>query len=987
MKHYYSKFQKLLLLVGMLLSVNWAIAQQITVTGVVTDANDNTTLPGVNVAVKGTTIGTVTDFDGKYSLQVTKGQTLTYSFMGYASKEVVADAAVLNVSLTLETTSLTEVVVIGYGTVKKGDATGSVTAVSSADFNKGAITSPQELLVGKAAGVAITTTNGAPGAGAKIRIRGGSSLNASNDPLIIIDGVPIGNDEVSGMSNNLSVVNPNDIETFTVLKDASATAIYGSRASNGVIIITTKKGKANSALKFSYNGNTSIATPMSYVDVFSGDEMRKIAYDNKSLFSPAAYALLGKESTDWQKEIFRTSVSHDHSLSVSGSVKSLPFRLSGGYSDQVGILKNTDMQRLTGSLNLSPQFFDKTLRVNINAKAMNTQNNYGESGAIGSAINMDPTQPIYDGNTASANYFQWVNYGASLGTPNPVEQALSADNRSSVNRYIANIETAYDISFIKGLTANLNLATDYTKSEGYNNRPTSSPVVLTNPLAWGKLNNYDAKSTNNLLEFYLAYKTDLSAIKSTLDLTGGYSWQHIQREGSTFTRGVEDATHPAQVSEQSSFITEFYLVSFYGRAIYNLMSKYLVTATLRYDGSSRFADGNRWGTFPSVAIAWKINEESFLKGVSFLSDLKLRVGWGVTGQQDVLNNDYPAQARYLGSAENASYRINGAYLRTLRANAYDPDIRWEQTTTQNIALDFGFMEGRFSGTVDLYKRVTDDLLNTVTIPSGSNFSNQLLTNVGSLENNGVEVALNMKVISTPDMSLNIGANLTYNKNKITKLLLTDDPNYIGVLYGDAMTGQKQVTRVGETGYSYFVNQQVYDAAGNPVEGLYVDRAGNGGTINGDNNNKYVYHNPNPDYMLGFSVRFNYKKFDLSTSLRANLGNYVYNQVAAGASYDQMQQIGYWKNMTKLLDDTKFVKRQFTSDYFVENASFLKMDNITAGYDFGEVAGKLNLYVNFTIQNVFTLTKYTGLDPEVADGIDNNFYPRARTFMLGANLRF
>ncbi len=977
-----NKLRLLFMLLGLFAFIG-ANAQS--VSGVITDAATGEPIPGVTVMEDGTSNGTMSDVDGSYSIEISAAVNLKFSFIGYNAQTVAATpGATINVQLEPSTTDLDEVVVIGYGQVKKGDATGSVTAISSKDFNQGAITSPQDLLVGKSAGVVITTSGGAPGSGATIRIRGGSSLNASNDPLIIVDGVPIDNSNVSGSSNFLAFVNPNDIETFTVLKDASATAIYGSRASNGVILITTKKGKVGKAMTISYNGFTSISTPINYIDVYSADEFRQIAWEKRALYDISTFDKLGTYDTDWQKEIFRTAVSHDHNISVNGAYKSLPYRASVGYTDQNGILKNTDMQRITGTLNLNPSFLNNALKVNANAKVMSTKNNFGDAGAIGSAINMDPTQPVKDGNTASDGYFQWPNYGANLGTANPVERLLSADNQSTVTRFIGNLQLDYMIPFVEGLKANLNLATDYTTSDGHNNRPTTSPSVLTAPLAWGRLSDYSATYKNNLLDFYLNYNTEFGS--SRLDVTGGYSWQHFEKEGESYTRGVVDALHEYQKSDSSSFITENYLVSFFGRANYTLMEKYLLTATVRYDGSSRFAEGNRWGLFPSAAFAWKIKEESFLKDVSVVSDMKLRLGWGVTGQQDI-GNDYPAQARYMMASAGSYYPIDGNYLATLRPNAYDPDIKWEQTTTMNIGLDFGFANDRVTGSIDYYNRVTEDLLNTVTIPSGSNFSNTLLTNVGSLENNGIEISLNLMAISKADMSLNIGLNFTHNLNEITKLLLSDDPEYIGILYGDAFTGQKQVTRVGQPAYSYFVNSQVYDAAGNPIEGLYVDLSGEGGTVNGDNADKYIYHNPVPDYLLGFSFRFNYKKFDLSATTRANIGNYVYNQVAASASYDQMGQIGYWKNMPTYLSETNFVKRQFTSDYFVENASFFKVDNLSAGYTFDNLIEKLNLRFNFTVQNLLTVTKYSGLDPEVSGGIDNNFYPRPRTFMLGVSLTY
>jgi TonB-dependent starch-binding outer membrane protein SusC len=975
-----------LLFLGILLA-GAISAQGIRVTGKVTDAADGSALIGVTIQEKGTVNGTLTDGSGNFTLTVSPSATLSVSYVGYTTQEIaVNNRTSLNIALAIGALNLQEVVVIGYGTVKKADATGSIVAVSSKDFNKGALTSPQDLLVGKSAGVVITTAGGAPGSGSTIRVRGGSSLNASNDPLIIIDGVPIDNNNVSGSSNILSFVNPNDIESFTVLKDASATAIYGSRASNGVILITTKRGKAGSKMSVGYDGNVSIANAIKFVDVYSGDQMRQIAYEHLALYGSESFNKLGDQNTNWQKEIFRTAVSTDHNLSLSGAVKSWPYRASIGYTDQNGILKNTDMKRVTGAVSVDPSFLNDALKVNINAKFMNTANNFGDAGAIGSAVNMDPTQPVMDGNTASAGYYQWVNYGANLGTPNPVEQLLDADNKSIVNRFIGNIQLNYKIPFVAGLNANLNLATDYTSSTGHNNLPTTAPSVLTSPL-WGRLTNYDGHNANNLLDFYFNYVKDLAEISSKLEVTAGYSWQHFQRDGSNYRRGIVDATHPYQKSDSSSFITENYLVSFFGRANYTFMEKYLLTFTLRDDGSSRFAKDNRWGLFPSVALAWKIKDEAFLQNVKPITNLKLRIGWGITGQQDI-GNDYPAQAKYRISSEGNYYPIGGEFLPTLRPDAYDPTIKWEQTTTMNLGIDFGFLKDRITGSLDVYKRVTDNLLNTVTIPSGSNFSNTLWTNVGSLDNKGMEFTLNLVPISKKDMSLNLGFNITYNKNRITKLLLTDDPKYIGVLYGDAFTGQKQVTRVGYPAFSYFVNKQVYDANGNPIEGLYVDLSGQGGSVNGDNADKYIFHNPAPDFLIGFSAQFNYKNFDVSASSRGSIGNYVYNQLAAGASYDQMYQIGYWKNFPTYLTDTKFVKRQFTSDYFVENASFFKLDNISAGYSFSNILNnKMTAHLSFTVQNVFTITKYDGLDPEIAGGIDNNFYPRPRTFMLGVHLTY
>ncbi|MDP2423819.1 MAG: TonB-dependent receptor [Bacteroidales bacterium] len=977
---------KTLMIVLALAFTTQGYAQQLRISGKVSSTTDGQSIPGVNIVVKNTTSGTTTDINGNYSISVDRGVTMVFSFIGYDTYEVlVGSQTTINVALQPSVTTLEEVVVIGYGTVKKSDATGSISTVSSKDFNRGAITSAQDLLVGKSAGVVITTSGGAPGSGSTIRIRGGSSLNASNDPLIIIDGVPIDNINVSGSSNFLSFINPNDIESFTVLKDASATAIYGSRASNGVIIITTKRGVAGSPMQLTYNASTSISAATRFLDVYSGDQVRQIAFEYKDLFGADSYHKLGTENTNWQKEIYRSAVSQDHNLGLTGAFKTVPYMVSLGYTNQDGILKNTDMQRFTGAFSLNPTFFDNGLKVNINAKGMSTKHNFGSSGAVGDAIRMSPTRPIMDDNSASAGYFQWQNYGANLGTANPVERALEADNRSDVNRFLGNVQFDYQLPFLTDLRAILNLATDYAESEGHNNRPTTSPSVITAPL-WGRLTDYSAKNLNNLLDFYLNYTKDLSQINSRIDATAGYSWQYLKNEGDNYTRGIVDALHPYQRTDSSTFINEVVLVSFFGRLNYSLMNKYLLTFTLRNDGSSRFSKENRWGLFPSAAFAWKIKEEAFIKNVDFISDLKLRLGWGITGQQDI-GSYYPYMATYISSSMGNFYMIDGTYIPTLRPSPYDPDIKWEETSTQNIGIDFGFLKDRITGSFDLYKRVTEDLLNEVTVPTGSNFSNRLMTNVGSLENKGAELALNLIPISQKDMSLNIGFNLTYNKNKITKLLISDEPNFIGVLYGDAFTGQNQVTRVGHPAYSFFVNKQVYDADGKPIEGLYVDLSGIGGVVGGDNADKYIYKNPTPDYLFGFSFRFNYKNFDVMASSRASIGNYVYNAIAAGSSLDQMYQIGYWRNMPTMLDDTKFVKRQFTSDYFVENASFLKLDNFSMGYNFDNIYRKLNARVSFTVQNVFTITNYSGLDPEVSDGIDRSFYPRPRTFLLGISLGY
>lgn len=985
MRKLFSKLITLTLL--FLMGASTIFAQSGLVKGTIVDASDGSPLPGATVLVKGTTNGTTADLNGTFSIKINKASTLVFSYIGYETQEVLAQPNTsLKVQLKAMAANLNELVVIGYGSVKKSDATGSVAVVSSKDFNRGNITSPQQLMIGKSAGVVINDNSGAPGSGATIRIRGGSSLNASNDPLIIVDGVPIDNSGVSGSANILNFINPNDIASFTVLKDASATAIYGSRASNGVIIITTKKGQKGKKIQVSYNGSATISTAKKFLDVYSGDQIRQIAYKHPSLYDPASYNALGSFNTNWQDQIFRVAASQDHNVGITGSYKTLPYRVTVGYTDQNGILVNTGLKRFTGSVNLNPTFFKNSLKVNISAKGMNTNNNFGDAGAVGSAISMDPSHPVMDGNPASDGYFQWSNYHASLGTSNPVSQALLIDNKSVVNRFIGNIELDYTLPFFKDLRAHLNLATDVTKSTGHNNKPSTANPNILGTYINGQLGNYHGKNTNRLLDFYLNYVKEVKSIKSKFDVMTGYSWQKFHNENYSYTR---DAKDPYGITADSTGThpQDLQLISFFGRFNYTLNNKYLLTFTLRDDGSSRFSPSTRWGLFPSAAFAWKIKDENFLKNVSWLSQLKLRLGWGVTGQQDISNNYYPYQSVYQTSVDGYYYLFNGQYIPTLRPNSYDPNIKWEQTTTKNIGLDFGFLNGRLTGTFDYYFRTTDNLIETITIPTGSNFSNTLTTNVGSLQNQGVELSLNAVAIAKKDVSFNIGFNASYNQNKITKLLSTNDPNYIGILYGSGMTGTNQVSRVGYAAYSYFVNKQVYDANGNPIEGLYVDMTGNGGSVSGNNADKYIDKNPAPVVLMGLSFRFSYKNWDAFTSTRLSLGNYVYNMVAAGISYDQLYHNGYWKNMPTQLSKTNFVKRQFSSDYFVQDASFFKMDNVSVGYEFKNLPKKMSIHVGLTVQNVFTITKYTGIDPEVPGGIDNGFYPRARSFVLGLRITY
>lgn len=1013
MKNYYQLVFRWLLGIGIVffISSSSAFAQGGLVSGTIEDAETGEPIPGVNIVAKGTTNGAVTDIDGNFSVQADENTVLVISYVGYKSQEItVGSRSRIDIKLGYDVSQLGEIVVIGYGQVDRGDVTGSVIAVDADDFNKGAISTPQELLVGKVPGVVITSQGGAAGTGSKIRIRGGSSLQANNDPLIVVDGMPLESRGISGMANPLATINPNDIATFTVLKDASATAIYGSRASNGVIIITTKQGSMDK-MTISYNGNVSIGTPVNTLDVYSGDEYRALINERvtNGELDDNALVNLGTENTDWQDLIYQNAVSTDHNVSVSGNFKNVPVRGSVGYTDQQGILKYNKMQRTSFTLAATPSLLDGDLKINLNAKGSYIDNNFSNPDAIGGAVSMDPTQPVRNGNSRYGGFFAWTDHDPAtvmdpeaapinIATHNPVSQLEYRDNTSKVQRYILGGKFDYSIPVVSGLTATLNLGMDYYTSEG-------DDVV--NPLAsWSErepsqnIKHYEETRKNNLLDFYVNYSKKFGA-DHNLDVTGGYSYQHFHVSKTDENRSWTESDPGADTVTRKR---EYYLLSFFGRANYTFKDKYLLTATLRNDRSSRFSESNRSGLFPAVAVAWKINEESFLQNADFLSELKLRAGWGQTGQQDIGDDNesfYPYIPVYTGSLSGAYYQFGNNFYPTLRPNPYDVNIKWETTTTQNIGLDFGFLNGRVTGSVDVYKRETEDLISEIPIAAGSNFSNFLITNVGSMENQGVEVALTGAVISTPDLTWEISGNLTYNENKITKLTALDDPDYPGYATGEIDGGvgnQVQRVAVGQPINTFHLFSQVYDQNGMPIEGLYVDKTGNGGVVAGDEDNKYFLNNPAPKYMMGIASRVSYKGFDFSFSGRLTLGNYVYNNNASSkALYQNLyNQSGYTANILTDVEKTGFTNAQYWSDFYLEDASFFRMDNISIGYNFERIfTDQITGRVSFTVQNAFVITDYTGLDPEISDGsrlgpnvgIDNSVYPRPRTFMLGVNLNF
>ncbi|MDL2221576.1 TonB-dependent receptor [Parabacteroides sp. OttesenSCG-928-N08] len=996
----------LCLLVGCFLSLP-AFAQTVTVTGNIKDVSGEPVI-GASVLEKGTTNGTVTDYDGNFTLSIQPNGTISVSYIGYKPQEILLKGQKnLIIIMQEDTEVLDEVVVIGYGTVRKDDATGSVTAIKPDQMNRGLTTNAQDMMAGKIAGVSVISDGGTPGGGAMIRIRGGSSLSASNDPLIVIDGLAMDNEGVKGLANPLSMVNPNDIETFTVLKDASATAIYGSRASNGVIIITTKKGKAGAAPRVAYDGNVSVSNVRNTLDVMDGDQFR--SYVTK-LYEGQDDILnnLGTANTDWQKEIYRTAVSTDHNINVYGGLKNMPYRVSLGYTNQSGILKTSKFERYTVSANLNPSLFEDYLKFNVNLKYMHAKNRYADGGAIGSAAAFDPTKPVYGSGDTYQKYFggfwQWDIDGKALGdetwtrtanalaTKNPVAMLEQRDDRATSNSFVGNIEADYKLHFFPDIKLHAGLGGDYSKGSQETN---VSPYSGTNNY-FGHY-NYDETTKYNLA-FNATVQYTKEFNKSHLDVMAGYEWQHFHREGNWNSYGLYQKTHSENPGEQyfptgRTWKTESFLVSFFGRINYSILNRYLITATLRNDGTSRFSSDNRWGLFPSVALGWKINEEAFLKDVDVLSDLKLRLGYGITGQQNLNQGDYPYLPTYVSSVDGAFYQFGDEYIGLYRPDAYNKDLKWEETTTYNAGLDYGFLNGRITGSLDYYFRKTEDLINVVDVPAGTNFKNRVISNIGSLENKGFEFAINAKPIVRRDFTWDIGVNVTYNDNKITKLTTGSGEGYYvatgGISYGTGSNAQAHM--VGYPASSFYVYQQVYDDNGAPIENLFVDRNGDG-IINGDD--RYLYKKPTADVLIGFNNKFIYKQFDLSFTLRASLGNYVYNDVEADRGNVGKSGIwstsGFFSNRPLSTIETGLngIGNFYLSDFYVQNASFLRCDNISFGYSFNKLFGsKISGRAYVTGQNLFVISNYDGLDPEVNSGIDRDLYPRPIVGLVGVSLNF
>lgn len=958
---------------------------------------DDTDMPliGASVVIEGTTIGSTTDIDGNYSVSAIQPGTYTvvFSFIGFIPiKESITLTAgqtlVKNHKLETNSVMLNEAVVIGYGTTNAKDLTGSTKVISNKDFANGNITTPEQLITGKVSGVQITSNNGAPGSGSTIRIRGGTSINASNDPLIVIDGVPLDNGSIAGAPNPLSLINPNDIESFVVLKDASAAAIYGSRGANGVIIITTKKGaEGNSKLTVNLQQNTSISMAAKYVSVMDSTDFKNAV---RTYGTPTQQALLGEANTDWQKEIYRKAVISETNVSVSGGIKALPYRFSAGYKHEEGILQRDVMDRTSLGLNLNPKLLKKALSVDVSAKYSGTNTVYADRGAIGSAISFDPTQPVNAESERFGGYFEWLtNKGIPnpLAPKNPVGLLYQKDDFGNANRFIGNVKLDYKLPFMPDLHVVVNGGMDYANGHG---TVTINDSAASNYIQGGNVSEYNQTKNNRVLETYLNYSKKYAKIKSDVDFTAGYSFQKWRTESDAFATLNVAGDTLAQPGIPGW--NENALMSYYGRLIYTYNGRYLLTATLRRDGSSRFSPENRWGLFPSVAFAWRISDESFLKESKIVSNLKLRAGYGVTGQQDI-GNDYPYIANYQTSTSTAEYQLGNQFYSLLRPDGFDYNIKWEQTASSNIGLDYGFLNDKIYGTLDFYLKKTTGLLAVIPVPAGANFKNQILTNVGELENKGVEFEVNYVAIRKTDKLLTFGANLTANRNKIINLTAVPDSNSVGILTGGisgaGIGNNVQVHSAGYPTNSFYVFKQKYDENGKPLLNEFED-------LNGDsiinNDDRYRFEKTVPDFMIGFFTNFKYKKWSAGFSVRTEIGRYVYNNINSSRGfYSSVPSQDFLTNLNYNFTDYGFLTtstNQTLSDLYVERADFIRMDYLQIGYEVGKVFnGLIDINASFVVNNVFMITNYSGLDPEISSGIDNNLYPRPRIYSLNLNFKF
>jgi iron complex outermembrane receptor protein len=999
-----------------------AFNQNATIKGKVTDV-DGAPLFNATIILEGQGKGATTDDKGMYEIKnVNPGTyTLIFRFTGLMSKSesitlTASQILVKDATLLKDIKDLEEVVVIGYGTTRTKDLTGSATIINEKNFSQGSLSTPEQLIMGKVSGLKITSNDGAPGSGSTLRLRGGTSLNASNDPLIVVDGVPLDNGGIAGVSNPLSLINPNDIASFVVLKDASATAIYGSRAANGVILITTKKGDGLNLdkLKVVFDTKHSMSTIAKYADVLDGEELRRLVAENGT---PAQTALLGTANTDWQKEVFRTAYVTDNNVSLTGGLKNLPYRLSVGNRFENGLLRDDRFVRTSAALNMNPTFFKKSLQVEFNQKLIQTNSVFANRGALGAAY-FDPTQPVMSGTDALGGYYEWIeNNGApnTLAPKNPLGLIKQRDDRSKVARYIGNLKLTYKLPFFPMLKAVVNVGTDQSEGSGeVSTQANSASGYFTE----GSFNTYTSKKGNKLIEAYANFNTAEKKSKHIIDLTAGYSYQDWFSESPNlpvYNQAGDSIISPAAANP---FYTKNALLSFYARGIYTFNDRYVINASLRRDGSSRFSPEARWGLFPAVSAAWIVTGEKFMQKAAWISLLKVRAGFGITGQQDGIG-DYAYISNYFEGATTAQYAFGGQYYTQLRPGGFDANLKWETTKSYNIGIDFGILKDRFSGSIDLYRKETSDLLATTTVPAGSNFTNEILTNVGSMLNQGIEMSVNAGLFASKTMRLDLTANASHNVNQVTKLTQVDDPNSVGILVGGISGGignTIQVQRVGYATYSFLVYEQQYDTDGSLIEvgqqasidvngdgsvtaadkwqdkHAFADRNGDG-TINIED--RYIYDKVAPNWFTGLALNFSYKKWFAGVSMRTELGGHIYNNIHSNsATFQSINGTqGFINNISSLYyeEEVRNVStNQLLSDHYMEKANFLRMDYFNLGYNFGKLkalGNKVGLNATLVVNNVFVLSKYKGLDPEVGGGIDNNIYPRPRVYSLNLTFDF
>ena len=964
------KFLKQIQILFLLFLSLGAFAQQ-SVSGLITDSS-GTPLPGVNVIIQGTNIGVSSDFDGNYQINVDNGQILVFSYIGYDSVELTVNGANQDVKMTESDSELDEVVVIGYGTVRKKDLTGAVDLVTEKNFAKGSVVSPQQLIRGKVAGVSIVSNSGAPGDDSNVLIRGIGSLNLNSNPLYVVDGIPLDSGGVGGSRSPLNAINPADIEAISILKDASATAIYGSRAANGVVLITTKKGKTGE-LKFNFSSRSSSFTPIDFVDVLNATQFK---YAVQATGVSDYISRLGSNDTDWQKEIYETARAQNNSFSVSGGLLNMPFRASLGYTDQDGILMGDNFNRMTGSFNIAPSLLDGDLRANVNVRFVRSENDFANRGAIGSAVFFDPTKPVFGSSSNYGGYYTWLDSTGkklALSPTNPLALLNLSDDESTVDRIITNLKLDYDLP-IDGLIATVNAGYDNSKVEGFSSQDKNMP---TDAAGFNGSNNmYSNETTNLLFDAYLNYA--LESGKSNLSVTAGHSYQSFEYDNSS-TASVEYLNPDGSVNSGSSTNNSFIdtsknvLLSYFGRVNYSFDEKYLLTATLRADASSKLPSSDRWGQFFSAALAWNFYDDGVDK-------LKFRVGFGEVGNVNGLG-DYNFLTRYVSSDSQAKYGFGNSFYSTYRPAPINKNLRWEVGQTTNFGIDFTFSDLKLNGSLNAYVKKTNDLIATAVIDPFTNFGTTIDANIGDMENKGVEFQLNSTLFESDDLKFDINYNVSINDNKITRL--DNEQNVGGIGFGAFL----QRHETGKSPYSYYVYKQIYDHKGRPIEGSYADLNGDG-RINNDD--RYFYKDPYADVLMGLSASITYKDFDLSMASRASLGNYSSNRMAAASNENQIWNLGRLSNVHTSYLDTGFLyfsDKNGVSDHYIQNASFFKLDNVTLGWTVDNVIDNNPMRLYISADNLLTITEYDGVDPEITGGIDSNFYPRSRAIALGLDINF